>query len=107
MKQLQKEFIGRADVKGFTFRQIERTEKGYLYEVTQPYVDKPHYEVFQRKINKRFGVVSFPSGEAFGKWAWTFPTLEQAREKLAEITWGETCPNLPPVSRVLELEIQE
>ena len=108
MKQLQKEFIGRGEVRGFTFKQIERTEKAYLYEVTQPYADKPHYEVFRHKINKRFGVVSYPfSGEGFGRWAWTYKSLSEAREKLAEITWGKTCPNLPPVSRVLELEIQE
>ena len=37
------------------------------------------YEVFKRKINKRFNCVSYPGNNAFGYWALTFPKYEQAR----------------------------
>ncbi len=107
MKKLVISFYGRGEARGFIFRQIERTEKGYVYVVTQPYINNPHYEVFKHRENQRFGVVSYPSGEAFGHWAWTFPTLQQAREKLAEITLGESCPNLPHVMEVFALEIDK
>jgi len=93
MKELETLLQGRGVVRDFTFRQIERTERGYIYEVSHPDVPKPHYEVFLRKINRRFGSISYPSGEAFGIWAWTYPNLQQARAKLVELTRGETCPN--------------
>jgi hypothetical protein len=107
MKELETLFEGRGEVHGFTFRQIERTKKAYLYEVTHPDIQKPHYEVFLRKINRRFGTISYPSGEAFGIWAWTYWTLTKARVKLAELIWGETCPNLSCASGVLAFEIEK
>ena len=50
---------------------------------------KTWYEVFERKINAARSIgdtnlpasEAFPSDEAFGKWAWTFPTAEQCLEK--------------------------
>ena len=105
MKELQTTFIGRGEVKGFLFRQIERTERAYIYEVSHPDVKKPHYEVFRRRENDRFGAVSYPKANAFGIWAWTYFTLAEAREKLAEITHPQNMLDLHPVTAVLASSI--
>ncbi len=105
MKELETTFSGRGEVKGFSFRQVERTGRAYIYEVTHPDVAKPHFEVFKRKENSRFGVISYPKANAFGLWAWTYPTLEMARQKLAVISQAKNRPNLHHVTGVLASEI--
>lgn len=84
MRELETTFIGRGEVRGFQFKQIDRTPSGYLYEVTCN--GDIHFEVFKRIENRRFDIVSYPGSKAFGLWAWTYPTLELARQKLAEIS---------------------
>ncbi len=86
VEELCDHFEGRGEVSGYSFRQVARTDIGYIYEVRHPDVKKPHYEVFKRKENSRFGVISYPRSSAFGIWAWTYPTLEMARQKLEEIS---------------------
>ena len=44
-----------------------------------------HYEVFKKRLNRRFGTVSYPTDKAFGIWAWSCMSLERARERLNEI----------------------
>lgn len=72
--QLKKEFIGRSEVRGFLFRQISVTKHGFLYEV------------FKKRINKRFATYSYPSSKSFGIWAWTFKTLNEATSKLESLS---------------------
>jgi len=80
MKELQKEFEGRGEVRGFRFRQISETKLGYLYEVD---VDGAiHYETFKRKENTRFNTISYPTSKAFGIWAWSNTNLEKAKQRL-------------------------
>lgn len=50
MRELLIEFIGKGEVKGFHFRQLDKTEKGYLYEVVTE--SGTHYEVFERRVNE-------------------------------------------------------
>jgi hypothetical protein len=82
MKELSVNFTGRGEVRGFSFEQLFAGEF-YVYKVTPPSSD-PHYEVFKRKINTQYDCISYPSANAFGIWAWTFPTLEQAKNKVNE-----------------------
>jgi hypothetical protein len=78
MKQLQENFIGRGEVKGFIFTQIKKSDKAYIYEVNcDGFV---HYEVFKHKENNQFNCVSYPKSLSFGLWAWTKSTLEKAIE---------------------------
>ncbi len=86
MKELMQSFEGKGEVRGFKFRQVARTHSGYLYMVSQPYVVTPHFEVFRRRENHRFGVVSYPRATAFGRWAWTCLDIEAAQKKLSEIS---------------------
>ena len=40
------------------------------------------YEVFKKRLNNRFGNVSYPTDKAFDIWAWTCMNLERAKKKL-------------------------
>jgi hypothetical protein len=85
MKELAQNFVGRGEVSGFMFRQLARNKQGYLYEVRQLVGKKPHFEVFRRRENERFDLVSYPRSNSFGAWAWTFVDIEAARKKLDEL----------------------
>tara|TARA_R110000823_G_scaffold221159_1_gene349665 strand:+ start:1024 stop:1290 length:267 start_codon:yes stop_codon:yes gene_type:complete len=70
MKQLEKEFKGVGEVKGYSFKQITNIE-GVLYVYEVKGVETTHYEVFKHVENKRFNCISYPRSPAFGVWAWT------------------------------------
>lgn len=78
MKELKEYFSGRGQVKGYVFNQLKRTKHAYLYEVKGD--GTPHYEIFKRKENTMYDVVSYPTNKAFGVWAWTTPSLSRANE---------------------------
>tara|TARA_R110000744_G_scaffold148351_2_gene261415 strand:- start:23444 stop:23722 length:279 start_codon:yes stop_codon:yes gene_type:complete len=82
MKELEKEFIGKGQVKGFLFTQIKKTEFGYIYKVVD--AGNLRYEVFKRKLNVRFECISYPSNKAFGIWAFTTPLICRANEILED-----------------------
>jgi len=84
MKELQEEFIGRGQVKGFKFTQIEQNCHAYLYEVSDNI--NTWYEVFYKKENNLYNCVSYPSNKAFGAWAWTYHTIEKAKDKFDDIS---------------------
>ena len=83
MKPLKKQFIGRGEVKGFKFTQITCTNRAFLYEINTG--DTLYYEVFKRRINKRFDIESYPSSKSFGIWAWTYSDLERATKKFNQL----------------------
>jgi hypothetical protein len=84
MKELEPFFIGKADMKGFVFKLLYKSNKAYIYEVT---LDKDvHYEVFKRKINTRYNNVSYPSSQMFGIWAWCYTQKEKAEEKFLSLS---------------------
>jgi hypothetical protein len=85
MKELQKQFSGIGQVKGYDFNQITATPYGYIYIKTS-LEGSNTFEVFKRLENPLYNVVSYPTDKAFGKWAWAVGTLERANEVLAEIT---------------------
>jgi hypothetical protein len=79
MKELEIEFDGRGEVRGFHFTQLRKSDKAYLYKVDVPKF-KPHYEVFLRKENSRYGCIAYPSSKGFGRYAWTYNDLLRAEE---------------------------
>lgn len=85
MKELQKEFDGRGEVKGTRFVQRLANEYAFLYECF-PDNSAPYFEVFKRKENNYFECVSFPTSKAFGRWAWTTHSASRAREIFDNIT---------------------
>ena len=80
MKQLQQQFQGRGEVKGYTFTQIRVTDLGFIY--SKELNGSLSYEVFKRKENKRFNCISYPTSNSFGVWAWDCKSLERAEEIL-------------------------
>lgn len=83
MKELKKVFTGTGEVKGFKFTQISYANHVYLYKVDTG--NTIYYEVFKRVENRRFACVSSPAANWFGKWAWTYSTLEKAEVKLRQL----------------------
>jgi len=83
IKPLETEFIGRGEVKGFKLTQIKVTDWGFIYEVVDG--GRTYYEVFLKRINTRYGNVSYPSSKQFSKTAWWTRTLEGAEEKLNSV----------------------
>ena len=83
IKELKKEFLGIGEVKGYKFTQISQTSRALIYEVS--FGEGKHYEVFKKRINSRFGCVSYPSRKGFGIWAWTYNELEEAIEKFNQL----------------------
>lgn len=80
---MQLEFIGKGEVRGFSFKQLASSEKGFVYEVSvSPGIF--HYEVFLKKINQ-FGSMSYPKSKSFGRWAWSFCNIDRARAKFEEL----------------------
>ena len=52
------------------FKQIESSPRACIYKVRDIETDHVYYEVFERRYNRRFKCISYPTDKAFGKWAW-------------------------------------
>ena len=85
MKQLEKQFVGKGQVRGFLFTQIKKNEKAYIYEVQDGSVLR--YEVFKHKENNRFGCVTYPRDKSFGIWAFTTDSYERALQIYEDLSF--------------------
>lgn len=77
LKELPMSFIGKGQVKGFQFKQICRSNKAYIYQVCDTFGNR-WYEVFLRRIDVRFGNISYPKANSFGVTAWGTSIKEKA-----------------------------
>ena len=84
VKELPLEFKGSGEVRGFMFSQVGKTDKGYVYQVSSG--GEIWYEVFERKVNGQYGIISYPKSKSFGKWAWSYMSLQKAMDKLSNIS---------------------
>jgi hypothetical protein len=85
-------FEGKGEVKGFTFTQVEKSEKMYLYKVK--YEGFVYYELFEIRTaplcvnfeNREYSDTEFrevyPKANDFGVWAWTFRDLKDAKKRM-------------------------
>jgi hypothetical protein len=87
MKELQENFIGRGEVKGFIFTQLNKSEKGFIYKVDTG--SSVHFEVFKFRYNKQFDCISYPGSNSFGVWAWSCCDIERAKEIFNQINLNE------------------
>lgn len=92
MQQLKTQFVGRGEVKGFTFRCIEQVPGvAYIYAVHTNDPSHPEYfEVFKHSENSFLKRVAYPGSNSFGSWAWTFRDEVRARRKYANLLNGKT-----------------
>jgi len=80
MKELESEFTGKGETKGFTFRKLAQNQNAFLYEVRTSHT-AIHWEVFRKKENTQYNCISYPTSKAFGIWAWTLTNIEDAITK--------------------------
>ena len=66
---------------GFTYTQVFKNDKGYIYSQSKNGIQY-NFEAFLHRENNYFNCVSFPGNEAFGSWAWSCRTLERAMTHL-------------------------
>lgn len=85
IKELRSSFGGVGEVKGFLFDKVLDNGRAYIYAVTCD-GGSVHYEVFERRVNERFGVVSYPKSNAFGDWAYTCTRFCDAIRRFEELT---------------------
>ena len=88
-------FMGRGETKDFSFKQVEKSAHGYIYEVSSS--KKPHYEVFAKQVLPKCidfakhlysdteSKENYPKKNAFGKTAWTCLSLDRAQTRLIMI----------------------
>lgn len=88
MRELEKSFEGKGQVKGYTFNQITASLYGFIYEKSNNQGGKT-FEVFKRRENSLYNIVSYPGSKSFGIWAWEVGTLERANQILEEIDYKE------------------
>ncbi len=90
-KPLRTEFEGRADQKGFLFKQIERRGEFALYQKTKGEIlnfeviiirNQEEYEIGGVKIE---ACEHFPNAREFGVLGWSFQSLESAQNKFKEL----------------------
>ncbi len=84
MKELEKEFTGKGEVKGFRFTQIKQNQHAFIYKVEDNGDDR--YEVFEKRINKKWNCISYPKSKSFGLWAWSCKFLERAHNIFDDIS---------------------
>ncbi len=93
---LEKEFQGKGEVKGYNFSQVMSNDWAYLYKVKNSEDEGIHYEVFKRKESHLYDFenktslegkkVRYPNSNSFGEWAWTTSNYKRAVKILEELT---------------------
>lgn len=90
--KLDKRFTGIGEVKGFEFTQVFSNSKGYVYKVKNG--KKEYFETFYKRKsplcldfdNRIYSETDFketyPKAKSFGKWAWTYDNLSNAKNRI-------------------------
>lgn len=93
IKELEKNFTGRGEVKDSDFNQLEASKHAFIYEIDSG----THYEVFERKTvpmlkdfeNRIYSdtdfKVRYPKSKDFGIWAWCISNKQKAINKFNSI----------------------
>jgi hypothetical protein len=79
-KELPPNFVGKGDVKGHSFLQINGSFDAYIHEVCDTF-GKIWYELFKKVYDARFHEIAYPRAKAFGISAWSCRTMEQAQKR--------------------------
>lgn len=83
MKLLDLKFSGKGEVKGFTFKQVQKSNTAYIYEVNSG--SSIYYEVFTRVVNNKYQKEVYPMAKHFSIWAWTQMNYESAKRKFNQL----------------------
>ena len=83
MKLLEKEFLGKGEVRGFEFKQVQKSNTAYVYEVNSGC--SIYYEVFRIVVNTKYKKEVYPLAKHFSIWAWTQMNYESAKRKFNQL----------------------
>ena len=83
--ELNVEFQGRGEVSEYHFRQIKKSGTAYIYKKSDG-EGNTSYEVFKRKVNRRFQNVTYPKSNSCGIWAWDYRDYERALIRFNELS---------------------
>ena len=83
MKLLEKESTGRGEVRGFEFKQVQKSNTAYIYEVNSG--SSIYYEVFTRVVNNKYQKEVYPMAKHFSIWAWAHMNYEDAKRKFNQL----------------------
>ena len=83
MKLLDLEFPGKGEVRGFEFKQVQKSNTAYVYEVNSG--TTIYYEVFRRVVNAKRQKEVYPLAKHFSIWAWTQMNYESAKRKFNQL----------------------
>ena len=83
MKLLDLEFPGKGEVRGFEFKQVQKSNTAYVYEVNSG--TTIYYEVFRRVVNTKRQKEVYPLAKHFSIWAWTVMNYEDAKRKFNQL----------------------
>lgn len=83
-RELPLSFEGKGEVSGYDFKQVFNGNQWYIYRVS-PKGKVSHFEIFKRQEQPAGGYaaenyIAYPRSNAFGIWAWTTKTIEEAQE---------------------------
>lgn len=93
MKTLELEFEGKGEVSGTKFKQLKKSEKAFMYELTDNETGQKRYEVFEKRVSKEGEAIiggqtvkyeekeTYPKSNCFGIWAWCISDYEKAIAK--------------------------
>lgn len=94
-RELELEFTGTGEVDGMQFTQVDKSDFGYLYQVTDESVTR--YEVFLKKstpicldfANRVYSETDtkdiYPNSKHFGVWAWGVSDETYAKRMFSEL----------------------
>ncbi|MGV0920471.1 hypothetical protein ACTS94_08820 [Empedobacter falsenii] len=85
VKLLPHQFRGTGEVKGYSFTKIDESEKAFIYEKVST-TGKKSYEVFEKRVNRRFLSQRYPKSHDFGVWAWECSSFDSAFKKFNELS---------------------
>ena len=83
MKLLDLEFPGKGEVRGFEFKQVQKSNTAYVYEVNSG--TTIYYEVFRRVVNTKRQKEVYPLAKHFSIWAWAHMNYEDAKRKFNQL----------------------
>lgn len=85
IKTLPHQFKGTGEMKSYSFTKIEESDKAFIYK-KESTTGKRSYEVFKKKVNRRFLSEQYPKSNNFGIWAWECSDFDSAFKRFNELS---------------------
>ena len=83
MNELPIESEGRAEIRGFHFKQPIKSATAYMYH--KSYNGMAYHEVFRLKVGQKFHSVIYPGSKSFGLWAWDYKDYKKVLKRFIEL----------------------